>query len=233
MSRLTRIHETARREGEISRRTLLGWSAALAALPALNGRTEGAVLRSFRFTGDPFTLGVASGDPTDSGVVLWTKLAPNPLEPGGGMPANAAVEVAWEIATDDAMRNVVQRGTAVATPQLGHTVHVEAEGLQPDHWYWYRFRAGDATSKVGRARTMPAADSNPDQLKFAFASCAHYETGFFTRLWPDGPRGSRPHRSPRRLYLRGRWDRQQGSQACWERDRVARRLPDQALAVQT
>ena len=180
MSRLTRIHETARREGEISRRTLLGWSAALAALPALNGRTEGAVLRAFRFAGDPFTLGVASGDPTESGVVLWTKLAPSPLEPGGGMPMDAAVEVAWEIATDDAMRNIVQHGTAIATPQLGHTVHVEAEGLQPDRWYWYRFRAGDAESKVGRARTMPAADSNPDQLKFAFASCSHYETGFFT-----------------------------------------------------
>ena len=180
MSRLTRIHETARREGEISRRTLLGWSAALASLPALNGRTEGAVLRAFRFAGDPFTLGVASGDPTDSGVVLWTKLAPKPLEPGGGMPLDAAVEVAWEIATDDAMRNIVQRGTAIATPQLGHSVHVEAEGLQPDRWYWYRFRAGDAESKVGRARTMPLATSSPDQLKFAFASCSHYEAGFFT-----------------------------------------------------
>ena len=180
MSQLTRIHETARREGGISRRTLLGWGAALAALPALNGRTALAVARAFRFAGDPFTLGVASGDPTDSGVVLWTKLAPKPLEAGGGMPANAAVEVAWEVASDEAMTRVVRRGTAVATPALGHSVHVEAEGLEADRWYWYRFRAGDATSRVGRARTLPAAASDPDRLRFAFASCSHFEQGHFT-----------------------------------------------------
>ncbi len=180
MSRLSRIHDDARREGTISRRTLLGWSAALAALPLLNGRTEAAVRRHFRFAGDPFTLGVASGDPTSSGVVLWTKLAPQPLEIGGGMPQDAAVEVTWEVATDDAMRTVVRRGSSIATPQLGHSVHVEAEGLDPDRWYWYRFRAGDAESKIGRARTLPLAASNPDQLRFAFASCSHYEQGYFT-----------------------------------------------------
>ena len=180
MSHLSRIHETARREGGISRRTALGWGAALAALPLLNGRTAAAVSRAFRFAGDPFTLGVASGDPTDSGVVLWTKLAPSPLEPGGGMPTNAAVEVAWEVATDEAMTKVVRRGTTVATPQLGHSVHVEAEGLESDRWYWYRFRAGDATSRIGRARTLPFAASSPDRLRFAFASCSHYEQGHFT-----------------------------------------------------
>jgi alkaline phosphatase D len=68
----------------------------------------------------------------------------------------------------------------VATPQLGHTVHVEAAGLKPDRWYHYRFRAGDATSPVGRTRTLPAADATPDNLKFAFASCQHYEQGLFT-----------------------------------------------------
>lgn len=180
MNRLTRIHETVRRERRIRRRTLLGWTAALASLPLLDGRVAGAVFRQFPFAGNPFTLGVASGDPTDSGVVLWTKLAPKPLEPGGGMPRDSAVEVAWELATDEAMRNVVRRGTAVATPQLGHSVHVEAEGLAPDRWYWYRFRAGDAESRVGRARTLPLVASTPDQLRFAFCSCSHYEQGFFT-----------------------------------------------------
>ena len=180
MNQLTRIHENARREAGISRRTFLSWSAALAALPSLNGRTEAAVTRRFVFAGDPFTLGVASGDPTESGVVLWTKLAPKPLEPGGGMPSQAAVEVAWEVATDEAMTDVVRRGTMVATPQLGHSVHVEAEGLEPDRPYWYRFHAGDATSRVGRARTTPRPESTPDHLRFLFCSCAHFEAGYFT-----------------------------------------------------
>ena len=64
-----------------------------------------------------------------AGVVLWTRLAPEPLEPGGGMPPEN-VEVRWEIAGDEAMKKVVRRGTAVATPQLGHSVHVEVEGLR-------------------------------------------------------------------------------------------------------
>jgi alkaline phosphatase D len=122
---------------------------------------------------------VASGDPTESGVVLWTRLAPRPLEPGGGVePEN--IDVAWEIASDEAMRDVVRRGTAVATPALAHSVHVEADQLDPGRWYWYRFRAGDAESPIGRTRTMPARDSIPDELRFAFASCQHYEAGLFT-----------------------------------------------------
>ena len=180
MSNLSRICATARREGGISRRTFLGWGAALAALPRLNGRAVGAVSRAFAFAGDPFTLGVASGDPTDTGVVLWTRLAPKPLEPGGGMPAGSVVEVAWEVATDESMRDVVRRGVALATPQLGHSVHVEAEGLQPDRPYFYRFRAGDAETRVARARTLPRADAAVDRLRFAFASCSHYEQGHFT-----------------------------------------------------
>ncbi len=180
MSQLSRIHAAAGLEGKISRRTLLGWATALAALPRWNDRTEAAVARAFRFAADPFTLGVAAGDPTDSGVVLWTKLAPAPLEPGGGMPGNAAVEVTWEVATDESMREVVRRGVAIAAPQLGHSVHAEVEGLAPDRWYWYRFRAGDAESRIGRARTLPLVGDRPDALRFAFASCAHYEQGYFT-----------------------------------------------------
>ncbi|HZN37069.1 MAG TPA: alkaline phosphatase D family protein, partial [Pirellulaceae bacterium] len=78
------------------------------------------------------------------------------------------------------MKKVIARGTAVATPQLGHSVHVEARGLAPDRWYWYRFRAGDATSPIGRTRTLPAADVMPQRLKMAFASCQNFEQGLFT-----------------------------------------------------
>ena len=111
-------------------------------------------------------------------MVLWTRLAPKPLE-GGGMP-DLAVEVDWRLAEDEGMKKVVKKGTAMATPALGHSVHVEVAGLQPDRWYWYQFRAGKEMSPVGRTRTAPAAGAMPDRLKYAFASCQHWETGFFT-----------------------------------------------------
>ena len=71
-------------------------------------------------------------------------------------------------------------GTTLATPQLAHSVHVEVEGLEPDRWYWYRFRAGDAESPVGRTRTLPRRNATPEQVKFAFASCQHFESGYYT-----------------------------------------------------
>ncbi len=176
---LSKLSEVVRSEGGISRRMFLAYGSALAALPWLAERSHGSVLRRPSFAADPFTLGVASGDPTSAGVVLWTRLAPRPLEPGGGLPPEA-VEVGWEVARDEAMKDVVRRGTAVATPQLGHSVHAEVDGLEPDRWYWYRFRAGDAESPVARTRTFPIPSARPERLRFAFASCQHYEQGLFT-----------------------------------------------------
>ena len=175
---LTRLPAAVRSEGGLSRRLFLAYAAALAALPDLASRSAAAD-RKVTFAADPFTLGVASGDPEPTGVVLWTKLAPDPLDPAGGMQPEA-VPVAWEVAEDEAMKKVVAAGTAVAMPQLGHSIHAEPTGLKPDRWYWYRFRAGDATSPVGRTRTLPAADAAPDRLRFAFVSCQHYEQGLFT-----------------------------------------------------
>ncbi len=133
--------------------------------------------RAPSFNADPFTLGVASGDPSADGFVLWTRLAPDPLN-GGGIADDVGVR--WEIASDDAFRQVVRSGTAAASAELAHSVHVEISGLEADRWYWYRFSAGDAQSPAGRARTMPAPESSPDRLSLAFASCQHYETGFYT-----------------------------------------------------
>jgi alkaline phosphatase D len=175
---LTTLRSAVRSEGGVSRRLFLAYGSALAALPSLALRTTAAD-RKVSFVSDPFTLGVASGDPDSTSVVLWTKLAPKPLDPDGGMKPEA-IPVSWELAEDDGMKTVVAKGSAVATPQLGHAVHAIPTGLKPDRWYWYRFRAGDATSPVGRTRTMPAADATPDRLRFAFASCQHYEAGLFT-----------------------------------------------------
>ena len=114
----------------------------------------------------PFTLGVASGDPTPSGVVLWTRLAPQPLT-GGGMPP-LPVFVRWRIADDQAMQQVVQQGVTIAWPSLAHSVHVEVQGLQPDRWYFYQFSTVDADSPVGRTRTLPLHQAAAERVPFRF-----------------------------------------------------------------
>jgi alkaline phosphatase D len=157
---------------------VLAGGGALAGLALLaRFETDGARAAS-RFAADPFSLGVASGDPLPDGIVLWTRLAPAPLDGGGMPPVPVAVE--WRVAADDAMQRVVQQGTANALPELAHTVHVEVEGLEPDRWYWYQFRSGAASSDVGRTRTAPAAGAHLDRLHFAFASCQNWEQGYFT-----------------------------------------------------
>jgi len=124
-----------------------------------------------------FALGVASGEPTPDSVVLWTRLAPDPLE-GGGMPPQD-VRVAWEIAEDESMKRVVRRGNALATAAWAHSVHVEVRGLAPGRWYWYRFIFRDEASPVGRTRTMPAAGTMPDTLRFAAVSCQDFQNGYY------------------------------------------------------
>lgn len=131
-------------------------------------------------SGYPFTLGVASGDPTPDGIVLWTRLAPDPLN-GGGMPP-VRVPVRWELAADESFRRVVQRGDALAAPELAHSVHVEVAGLEPDRVYWYRFLYDGVSSAVGRTRTAPGRGASPDRLTFAFVSCQNYQQGYYTAL---------------------------------------------------
>jgi alkaline phosphatase D len=127
---------------------------------------------------NPFTLGVASGDPTADGIVLWTRLAPDPLN-GGGMPP-WPVLVRWEVADDEEMANVVSQGLALAMPTLAHSVHVEVAGLQPDRWYFYRFTAGGHASPVGRTRTIAPLSAQPETFRFAFVSCQDWQNGHYS-----------------------------------------------------
>jgi alkaline phosphatase D len=152
------------------------------ALLAGNGALQTERARaSARFRDYPFTLGVASGDPRPDGVVLWTRLAPDPLaeDGSGGMPPES-FGVRFEIATDGAFRKIVRRGAVEATPQLAHSVHPEISGLQPGRDYYYRFMAGREVSPVGRTRTAPAVGSALSSLAFAFASCQKWDEGFYT-----------------------------------------------------
>ncbi|MBH0780798.1 alkaline phosphatase D family protein [Nocardia bovistercoris] len=156
---------------------------AVGSAALLAGALTGASARypAPRRLGDPFSLGVASGDPTHDGVVLWTRLAPDPLAPGGtGAMARAPVTVDYEVANDEHFRRVAARGSVLATREFAHSVHPEVNGLAPDRWYFYRFRAGDAISPVGRTRTAPAPGAPIERLRFAVASCQSWSSGYFT-----------------------------------------------------
>ena len=122
----------------------------------------------------PFELGVASGEPAADGVVLWTRLLDLPGDPATALP------VRWEVASDDAFRRVVRSGEGTALAELGRSVHVEVDGLEPERDYWYRFHAAGATSPIGRTRTAPATGTTPDRFDFVFVSCQHYERGWYT-----------------------------------------------------
>ena len=136
----------------------LQWGAPLIAAP--------------RFVADPFASGVSSGDPTSTGVVLWTRLL------GEGNWNRDTVQVRWEMAANETFTKDVKRGKARASPELGHSVHVEVEGLKPGREYWYRFLVDGAESPKGRTKTAPGGPT--DQIRFAFASCQHFETGYYT-----------------------------------------------------
>jgi alkaline phosphatase D len=134
-----------------------------------------------RFSDYPFSLGVASGDPVPNGVVLWTRLAPEPLaaDGRGGMPIES-VRVRWEVAADENFSRIVRQGTVSARPELAHSVHVEVEGLEPARVYFYRFKTGSEISPLGRTKTAPACGSAVAQMRFAFGSCQMYEHGYYT-----------------------------------------------------
>jgi len=128
---------------------------------------------------DPFTLGVASGDPLHNGVMLWTRLAPEPTVDGGGMPPHP-YRVRWEVATDETMSRVVRRGASPADAAHAHSVHVDVRGLRPDRPYWYRFRVGDHLSPIARTRTAPAPYQRRLTLGFGLVGCQRYTSGYYT-----------------------------------------------------
>jgi alkaline phosphatase D len=164
---------------QLDRRRFLyatGGFAAFAMMSPLHGLATGRP----SFGANPFTLGVASGDPTPDGVVLWTRLAPQPLAPdgSGGMDPDR-VRVRWRVATDHRMRRVVSDGVAVADPKLAHSVHVEVRGLKAAREYWYQFSVQGEESPIGRTSTAWSHRDSPRRLRFAAASCQHFEQGFY------------------------------------------------------
>ncbi len=170
---------TSPRGTSLRRRSLLQATGAAALLGLTAPLRAQSVVKQPTFGDYPFSLGVAAGDPAHDGFVIWTKLAPKPLEQDGGLPRKA-IEIGWVIASDEAMRQIVRQGSVLARPELGHAVHVELEGLSPGREYFYRFTAGAEASPVGRAKTFPALGSEMTELRFAAAGCQKYEDGHYT-----------------------------------------------------
>jgi alkaline phosphatase D len=165
--------------GPMDRRRFVYLTGALAGAAAFS-QLRGDLAQAARPTRSyPFTLGVASGDPAPRGAVLWTRLAPEPFEPGGGMP-HRRVPVAWRVAKDPGMRRVVRRGVALAVPELAHSVHVEVGGLEPQREYFFQFKYRDELSPVGRTITAPRRGSRVPSLAFAFVSCQRWDEGYYS-----------------------------------------------------
>ncbi|CAB4732745.1 unannotated protein [freshwater metagenome] len=172
-------------ESHLPRRTVLATGAAGAAValtagggaPATATTTAGATASAMT-RHEVFQHGVASGDPLPDAVVLWTRVTPTPdATPGSGR--GPKVRVGWEVATDRRFRRVVRRGRYVTSAGRDHTVKLDARGLEPERWYWFRFTALGRTSPVGRTRTAPAADATPANLRLGFASCSNWPAGLF------------------------------------------------------
>lgn len=161
-----------------SRRHFVAGAAGLwlptSAWAQASGVQFASVAPGSRAPGYVFTLGVASGAPRPDSVILWTRLAPNPLQ-GGGMEAGT-VQVRCRVARDPQMRDVVIDTQVPTSDAKGHSVHFTAKGLEPGREYWYQFAFGADESPIGRTRT---ADPQASSVKLAVGYCQHYETGFF------------------------------------------------------
>ncbi|MBV1938236.1 alkaline phosphatase D family protein [Streptomyces sp. BV286] len=175
------LRAAARHFGRRRFLTVTGAAAALAFATNLPtaGVAGAAELDAAKITENPFTLGVASGDPQAHSVLLWTRLAPTPYQADSGLPPERVL-VRWELARDERFRHVIRRGAAVAHPEFHHSVHVEVGHLDSDRVFYYRFRVGSWISEVGRTRTAPSSRADVSELKLAAVSCQAYHDGYFT-----------------------------------------------------
>ena len=164
--------------GRVDRREFLKWTGAgvgtvlAARLVPFAGRANAAA-------GDVFAHGVASGDPLADGVILWTRATPmRDAMPGSGL--GKPVEVAWQVARDPRFVRIVKQGTTRTSAARDHTVKIDLAGLDSGENYFYRFKALNELSPVGRTRTAPSTRDDIESLRFGLASCANYEGGYFS-----------------------------------------------------
>ena len=151
---------------ELIQKSLFGFGAL--SLPvAFTGCNDGSDDESAEAQAD-FLHGVASGDPLQDKVILWTRLTPVDL--------SARLKVTWEIATDNQFKQNLKTGMVETTKTDDFTVKVDATGLQANTIYYYRFRFGNKISSVGQTKTLPISTN---KVSFAVCSCSNYPAGYF------------------------------------------------------
>jgi len=157
---------------DFKRRTLVKALAAGSLIPILGSNLIACSNSNDSHTVDAlpanFNHGVASGDPLADRVIIWTRVTPN---------EDGRVGISWEMATDEAFANVVAKGSGTTSPDVDYTVKADVEGLQAATVYYYRFMTLNATSPVGRTRTLPQGATSA--AAFAVVSCSNYPAGYF------------------------------------------------------
>ena len=113
-----------------------------------------------------FGQGVASGDPKDTSIVFWTRCVRT-----GTAADSAAIALRLEVSDTSGFGNLVAKVALEASDRFDRTVRAKVTGLSPDTRYFFRFVAGSDVSATGRTRTAPAADSQRQQLRFAWFTC--------------------------------------------------------------
>jgi alkaline phosphatase D len=161
----------------LTRRGALGLGAGLgvAGLGAAGCATTGDVASSK----GAFQHGIASGDPTQTSVLIWTRVTPELEGP---------MSVAWGVARDSGFKDVVKRGTFNTGPERDYTVKVDVQGLEPGQLYYYWFSVGRTSSPGGATRTLPA--TGVSDYRMAVVSCSNWPFGYFNAYREIARRGA-------------------------------------------
>ncbi|HCH0921328.1 TPA: alkaline phosphatase D family protein [Vibrio parahaemolyticus] len=114
-----------------------------------------------------FEHGIASGDPTQTQVIIWTRVT----------IAASYVDVSWQVASDMEFSNVVQSGVFTTDTGRDFTVKVDVQNLNANSQYYYRFMVGEMMSEVGQTQTLP--EDGVEKASMAVVSCANYPAGYF------------------------------------------------------
>lgn len=161
-------------ENQLSRRTFLQSSALALGVTALptTAHTHASEHRLFQH-------GVASGDPTPTSVIIWTRITPTPEAiPGSNLGPNITLN--WEVSPTADFHTITRSGTATSSATSDHTIHIDVTGLEPARRYFYRFSVPNGEkSTVGITSTSTLFNAPLSQLRIAVASCANWEAGFF------------------------------------------------------